>query len=99
MDKSDTVDSEMRRYLELEVPHYLSDSIQDIKAVGDFTFPLVDEIEAKMKVYEVTLGSGKKVFAVEGGWQGEVRNVYANELPDAETAAKVHLFTLAKLLE
>lgn len=90
---------EMLKYLELEVPHYLRDSVADCHFAGSFKFQLSEDIMAETDVYEVILSSGKKVFAVEGGWNGTLQNVYAQYIPDAETAAKIHTYTLLKLLE
>ncbi len=86
---------EMVEYLDVEVPHYLEDGVKDVKPIDDFEYDLGEGLVAKTRVYEVQLDSGKRVFAVEGGFTDSIKNVYGQELPDAETASKVHLYMVA----
>ncbi|MBI2146195.1 hypothetical protein HYU22_02555 [Candidatus Woesearchaeota archaeon] len=95
--KNDVQLEAMVRYLQREVPHYLQDGVRDVKPAGDFEYDLGEGLVAKIRVYEVQLNSGKKVFAAEGGFVGSIKNVYHQELPDAETASKVHIYADAAL--
>lgn len=95
--KNDTQLENMVKYLQREVPHYLRDEVEEVKPAGDFEYDIGEGVVTTTRVYEVQLSSGKRVFAVEGGFTGSIQNVYSRELPDAETASKVHMYTAAAL--
>ena len=87
---------EMRSYLSLEVRHVFQEGFTDVQLVGSFEHDL-EAKKATTTVYEVTLESGKRVFAVDGGINRSVRCVYPQDLPNAETASKCHLYTALAL--
>ena len=93
---------DITRYLRLEVPHYLNQDFKEVKFLGEFPYEVdfddhtTGEV-AHTYVYEVSLGSGEKVFAVKGGFYGHLLNdVYPIKFPSAELAGKYHLYSVAK---
>ena len=61
----------------------------------DFSYKDEGENIANTTVYEVTLNSGEKVFAVKGGPFNMDQNcVYDEELPNPQIASNFHLYTL-----
>mgnify|MGYP001576179528 CR=1 FL=1 len=87
----------MIEYLKNEVPHYLEDEVKEVKFSCEFEYKFgeVNGDIAQGDVYKVLLASGRRVFAVDGGFAGRyIKNVYGQNLPDAKTASKVHLYTL-----
>ena len=86
--------------LELEVPDYLEESLVEVKPIGTFDFTEILEVPASATVYQVELESGKRVYAVNGGFVEETHsNVYAEKFPTAEIAAKAHIYVSALLIE
>src|SRR3989344_9096421 len=84
------------RYLKLEVPHYFEQNFRDVKYIDEFSYkvefedkPGVKEEVAHTFVYEVTLESGEKVFAVKGGFfDNLMNNVYGEKFPNPDIASK-----------
>jgi len=90
----------MVEYLKIEVPHYLEESLMEVKAIKRFDFTEVLGPSAGATVYQVQLESGEKVYAVNGGFfGGKFHNVYAEKFPTAEIAAKAHVYISALLIE
>jgi|SRR3989344_2346189 len=87
---------DITRYLKLE-KNTLGEDFSSVKYVGEFTYPIRDMGTAKTKVYEVQLNSGRKIFAVRGGYEyvGPLNNVISEEVPNAEVASKLHLYKLS----
>lgn len=93
--KSEKRLEDMITYLKLEVPHYLGENFTSVKPIDDFSYRDEGENIANTTVYEVTLSSGKKVFAVKGGLFNRGQNcVYGEELPNPQIASNFHLYTL-----
>lgn len=87
----------MERYVALEISRS-GESLEEIKLAGHFSYDVADGLQFEIDVYEVKLKSGVRVFAAEGGYGQKVSNIFSAEIPDAETAAKLHVYILIKQL-
>jgi len=86
---------EMTNYLKHE-NHYLGgEEIKTVKLIKSFEFALEEKkngLTAYFIVFQVTTNKNK-YFAVDGNIEkNKCQNFYAMPLPDALTAAKVHLY-------
>jgi hypothetical protein len=90
----------MGDYLAREVPHYFQEPLQSYQELERVNLELDKDLVLPVIVYEVVLGSGKRIYACEGGLPNfKANNVYAAAFPDPATAAKFHVYTLLKMLE
>ncbi len=80
---------DMREYAKLE----FKGEVANVNHVEDFDYPLEDEVI--VKVYEIKLKSGEKIFGVGGGWPMPMNNFY-KQFSDPEKAADFHMYTIAK---
>lgn len=90
--------SEIRRWIRKELGMKI-DSIE-FSHHFSFKFTLKTEMKADVDIYKVYRKRGGVIFAAVGGWdkKSPVRNFFVQELPDPKTAAKAHLYILAKAI-
>jgi hypothetical protein len=95
--------NDMKEYIKLEARHFFSEEAVSIKPLREveltIEFEGTENLMAKIGVHEVTLQSGAKYFATEGGWGPKsMRYMQGMELPDPETAAKRHVVTMIAMM-
>ncbi|KKS65670.1 MAG: hypothetical protein UV40_C0001G0006 [Parcubacteria group bacterium GW2011_GWA1_42_7] len=81
---------EMERYIGLE----FEGQVVQVNFVDGVDYKF-DDCTARTRVYEIFLGSGKKIFGVSGGRPVRMRNYYEG-FTDFKKVSDFHIYTIAK---
>lgn len=75
----------LKKYLEVEVPHYLGEKYSSLEFVRDYEFKVrekdAEKVTVTARVYRIILTSGKETYA---GWGG-VNGFFAYNVQDLES--------------
>ena len=98
LENREQAENEIKRYLELECPHYLGSKVASVELVKDTAIKLFEgEKRSRVLVYDVKLQDTSEAFGTIGGILYPDNPPYSNVFPksevkDADTAASIHLY-------